>query len=249
MSLVATLLAVFMVGLLGSLHCFGMCGGIAAAMGSDSTGQGGRRPRAAVRKALLFNAGRILSYTFLGLVVGTITAAAGQILEFQQWGFFLRLLTALMIFLIGLQYFTNKSYLSWLERCGNKLWQLIKPKAAKSKAAVGGNESWRVLRYGMLWGWLPCGLVYTVLLTAAASGSPVPAALIMLAFGLGTLPALASLGVVAPLISQLKSSLHARKIIGVAMMLFALWIAGWAYFHSGHAANDGTVDSTGTHQH
>ena len=241
------MLTAFMVGLLGSVHCFGMCGGIAAAMGSSSIGQGTQSRWLAARKALLFNGGRILSYAFLGLIVGSITGSLGQILELKQWGFWLRLLTALLIFIIGLQYLTKRSYLNWLERSGGKLWQWISRFIQNSNTAKHSqNESWRLLRTGMLWGWLPCGLVYTILLTAAASGKPISAALIMMAFGLGTLPALASLTVAGPLIAQLRSSLQARRIIGIAMIIFAVWIAGWAILHSG--AGDMLANGS-QHQH
>lgn len=234
MTLISTLLTAFMAGLLGSAHCFGMCGGIAAAIGAGSIEQGATRWQA-LRKALIFNAGRIFTYAILGAIVGTLIGSIGQILELKQWGFILRILTALMIFLIGLQYLTNKSYLGWLERGGGKVWQKISQlmRRKPTEKITQRNPIWSALRTGMLWGWLPCGLVYTMLLTAAASGSTLSGAMIMFAFGVGTLPALTSLTVAGPLISQLRSSLQARRIIGLAMMVFALWIAGWAiYMHS-----------------
>ncbi len=252
MTLLSTLLTAFMVGLLGSVHCFGMCGGIAAAMGTSKIGLGTATRWGAAKKAFLFNGGRILSYSILGLIVGGITGSIGQILELKQWGFSLRMLTALLIFLMGLQYLTKRSFLGWLERGGGTLWQWISGKILSRNRAptadAGVHESWVIFRTGILWGWLPCGLVYSILLTAAASGEAIPAALIMLAFGLGTLPALASLTVAGPLISQLRSSTQARRIIGIAMMIFALWIAIWALLHSGIL--DTTIaDSGGHHQH
>lgn len=241
MTLVSTMFAVFMVGLLGSAHCFGMCGGIAAAMGAGSIEPGASKWQA-FRKALVFNLGRIGSYALLGAIVGTIVGSVGHIVELKQWGISLRLLTAVMIFFIGLQYLTNKSYFGWLERGGGKLWQnLTKMMPAKRNSEAAINPAWNTFRTGLLWGWLPCGLVYTVLLTAAASGATFHAALIMLAFGVGTLPALTSITVAGPLLSQLRSSLQARRVIGMAMMLFAIWIGGWALLmytsdeHAGHA--------------
>lgn len=241
MTLVTTMFAVFMVGLLGSAHCFGMCGGIAAAMGAGSIEPGASKWQV-IRKALVFNLGRIGSYALLGAIVGTLVGSVGHIVELQQWGVTLRLLTAVMIFLIGLQYLTNKSYLGWLERGGGKLWsKLSSMMRVKRGDKVVKNPAWNSFKTGLLWGWLPCGLVYTVLLTAAASGSTLPAALIMLAFGIGTLPALTSITVAGPLLSQLRSSLQARRVIGLAMMLFAIWMGGWALLmhssneHAGHA--------------
>ncbi len=232
MTFISTLFTAFIAGLLGSAHCFGMCGGIAAAIGTGSIEQGASKWQA-LRKALLFNAGRIFSYAVLGAIVGTIVGSVGQIVELKQWSILLRLLTAILIFLIGLQYLTGRSYLGWLERGGGKLWRAITRLMSKAPGKnTTENSLWKSLRTGMLWGWLPCGLVYTILLTAAASGSTVSGAMIMFAFGLGTLPALTSLTVAGPLISQLKSSLQARRVIGIAMMIFAVWIAAWALMHA-----------------
>ncbi|MCF6264337.1 MAG: sulfite exporter TauE/SafE family protein [Xanthomonadales bacterium] len=253
MTLITTMFAVFMVGLLGSAHCFGMCGGIAAAMGAGSIEPGASKWQA-FRKALIFNLGRIGSYAMLGGIVGALMGSVGLIVEFKQWGISLRLLTAMMIFLIGLQYLTNKSYLGWLERGGGRLWQKMgRIMGVTANSNQAKNPNWKALRTGLIWGWLPCGLVYTVLLTAAASGSALPAALIMLAFGIGTLPALTSITVAGPLLSQLRSSLQARRAIGLAMMLFAIWIGGWALLmhtaggHAGH--NPETTSQHSSMQH
>ena len=232
MTFISTLFTAFIAGLLGSAHCFGMCGGIAAAIGTGSIEQGASKWQA-LRKALLFNAGRIFSYAVLGAIVGTIVGSVGQIVELKQWSILLRLLTAILIFLIGLQYLTGQSYLGWLERGGGKLWRAITHLMGTPSKNTTENGLWKSLKTGMLWGWLPCGLVYTILLTAAASGSTISGAMIMLAFGLGTLPALTSLTVAGPLISQLKSSLQARRVIGIAMIIFAVWIAAWALSMSG----------------
>lgn len=242
------MVAVFMVGLLGSAHCFGMCGGIAAAMGAGSIEPGDSKWQA-LGKALFFNLGRIGSYALLGAIVGTLVGSVGHIVELKQWALWLRLLTALMIFLIGLQYVTNKSYLGWLERGGGKLWyKLTQMMRVKRSSKTASFPLWNTFRTGLLWGWLPCGLVYTVLLTAAASGETLPAALIMLAFGVGTLPALTSITVAGPLLSQLRSSLQARRVIGLAMMLFAIWVGGWAllmHTAGGHTGHD--IEATSQH--
>ena len=247
MTLASTLVTAFMVGLLGSVHCFAMCGGIAAAAGS--TGQGSKA--AVARRTLLLNGGRVFSYSVMGLIVGSVTGSVGQLLELQHWGYFLRMLTALLIFLLGLQYLTNRSYLNWVEQGGSKLWQWLSRKNTQRRRSSKHtpNQSWTVFRTGMLWGWLPCGLVYTILLTAAASGKAVPGMLIMLAFGLGTLPALASLTVVGPLVSQLRSSIPARRVLGIAMLIFALWITGWTFVHQGQFENRANNANPASLQH
>ena len=98
---ISALLTAFFVGLLGSGHCFGMCGGIAAGLGSIPVRNGsqtGAKPRAA--SAFLFNLGRIVSYSVLGLISAWILANAGAALNVPKWSMVLRLLTILMIFLL-----------------------------------------------------------------------------------------------------------------------------------------------------
>lgn len=217
---VSVLATAFFVGLLGSGHCFGMCGGIAAGLGSLPVGgaaQQGAKPRAT--SAFLFNFGRILSYSCLGLVSAWFLARAGQVLNVPQWSMILRALTALMIFLIGLQFLFSWQILGLIERGGAKIWKLFNPVAVRAAAMPGGSGR---LLLGLCWGLLPCGLVYSVLLTAAASGSAVSGALVMFAFGIGTLPSMLGMSLAAPALAAMLSDKWTKKLMGVALIVLAV---------------------------
>ncbi len=214
------LFTVFMAGLLGSGHCFGMCGGIATGLGGISKpipGVGLKRPQAL--SALLFNLGRLLSYAILGLISAWILAQVGEVLNVPEWGKVLRLATALMILLIGLQFLFNWQLLSVIERGGAKVWKLILPIAVHASSLSGGSGR---LLLGLCWGLLPCGLVYSILLTAAAAGAPLSGALVMFVFGLGTLPSMLGMSLAAPTLAVFLSDRWARRLMGAAMVLLAV---------------------------
>lgn len=218
----SVLFTVFMAGVLGSGHCFGMCGGIAAGLGSIPALGTDRHPgqrRARAISALLFNLGRMLSYAVLGLVSAWLLVQAGQALNVPKWGMILRLLTALMILMIGLQYLFNWHLLAGIERAGAKLWKLILPLAVRASSLPGGTGR---LMLGLCWGLLPCGLVYSILLTASAAGSPLSGALVMFVFGLGTLPSMLGMSLSAPALAALLSDQWTRRFMGIAMILLAI---------------------------
>jgi len=194
-----TLLSVFLVGLLGGIHCAGMCGGIVAVMGASA----GRRPlpipvRAASRPAavrplgllLAYNLGRLTSYTLAGALAGALGSSAAllrHVLPLQQVAF---VATNLLLVAIGLQ-LAGALRLAAPEAAGAALWRRLQPVAAGLLAA---DTPTRALRAGLVWGWVPCGMVYGVLIAALMSGSPLEGAALMLAFGVGTLPNLLLLG-------------------------------------------------------
>ena len=217
---ISTLITAFFVGLLGSGHCFGMCGGIAAGLGSlPGSHADGEVAKPSALSALLFNSGRILSYAVLGLVSAWILGGVGQALNVPRWSMLLRFVTALMIFLIGVQFLFNWQTLAFIERAGAKIWKRILPIAVRAGSLPGGSGR---LLLGLCWGLLPCGLVYSVLLTASASGSAVSGAGVMFAFGLGTLPSMLGMSLAAPALAAMLSDRWTRKLMGVAMILLAV---------------------------
>jgi len=218
----SALLTAFLVGFLGSGHCFGMCGGIAAGLGSlttrdDGDGRKGAKPRALF--AFSFNFGRIVSYACLGLVSAWILAGAGKMLNVPQWSMILRFLTALMIFLIGVQFLFNWQALGIIERGGARIWKHILPLAIRASKLPGGSGR---LLLGLCWGLLPCGLVYSVLLTASATGSAVSGALVMFAFGVGTLPSMLGMSLAAPALAAMLSDKWTKKLMGAALIFLAV---------------------------
>ena len=206
----AVLSTAFLAGLLGSGHCFGMCGGIAAGLGAMSKGR-------ALVPAFQFNLARLLSYAILGLVAATVLSGVSGLMPIARW---LRLLTALMILLIGLKFLFDFRGVAFIERGGAGLWKKIMPfamKAGNRQDAIG-----RVL-LGLCWGFIPCGLVYTVLMTAASTANALGGATTMLAFGLGTLPAMLGLTAAAPALSSFLEDRTVRRLIGFALVVLALW--------------------------
>jgi sulfite exporter TauE/SafE len=223
------LLAACMAGLLGSGHCFAMCGGIAGSLGTFA----GARPFAS---ALQFNLGRLLSYVLLGSFFGGLLGLLGNTLDLQGWGKGLRVLTALLVAVIGLRMLTNWRGLALLERGGAVLWRKVQP-----LAVWAGRQPIPISRLlvGLCWGFLPCGLVYTVLFSAAASGSALGGGLTMLAFGLGTLPSMLALSLLAPSIASLLGDRDIKRAVGLALMLLAAWMlftlfAGMSGGHAHH---------------
>ena len=206
----AVLSTAFLAGLLGSGHCFGMCGGIAAGLGAMSRGRG-------LVPALQFNLARLDSYAVLGMLAALILGSVTGLMPFARW---LRLLTALLILMIGLKFLFNFRGIEWIERGGAGLWKKIMPLAMKAGNRQDGLG--RVL-LGLCWGFIPCGLVYTVLMTAASTANAASGAMTMLAFGLGTLPSMLGLTAAAPALSAFLEDRTVRRVIGFALVVLAIW--------------------------
>lgn len=206
----AVLSTAFLAGLLGSGHCFGMCGGIAAGLGAMS----GHR---AVVPALQFNLARLVSYAVLGLVAATVLSGVSGLVPIGRW---LRVLTAVMILLIGLKFLFNFRGVEFIERGGAGLWKKIMPVAMK---AGSRQDALGRLVLGLCWGFIPCGLVYSVLMTAASTANPVSGAVTMLIFGAGTLPSMLGLTVAAPALSSFLEDRTVRRLIGFALVILAIW--------------------------
>lgn len=200
--------AALLMALAGSGHCVMMCGGIAGAF----AGQVNKR------QLLIYNFGRITSYTIAGAVVGGAFAGVAGIAEHGLVS--LRIIAALVLVCFGLYLGQWWFGLRYLERLGQPLWRRLQPLAAKFRQ----RRSYTALfGAGMLWGWLPCGLVYSALSWSAVSGSASQGALLMFAFGLGTLPSMLGFGWLSRQLQQLLQSLGFRQLMGAAMILYGLW--------------------------
>jgi sulfite exporter TauE/SafE len=214
----AVWVAAFLAGLLGSGHCFGMCGGIAGSLGAVS-GLGANRSLA--MPAVQFNAGRLLGYALLGAVAAGIFGTAGEIMALKPLGKWLRGITALMVMLIGLRFLLDWRGLDAIERGGAGLWRRIMPLAVR----ISQRHDWiGRLGLGLCWGFLPCGLVYTVLMTATATGTAWAGATTMLAFGLGTLPSMLGLTLATPALSSFLADRAVRRIVGFSLVVLAGWM-------------------------
>lgn len=207
----------FIAGMMGSMHCVAMCGGLATAFGTLSDGS--RR-----WQSLLYQSGRIASYAIGGGIAGAAGSGLGMGFETSQWGAVLRIGSACLIVLIGLNLALGSgSQGRWLrvpERWAARLWRRVTPPL---RELLPTRPVPRAFFLGMLWGWLPCGLVYSVLLVAAFAGSAGAGSATMTAFGLGTLPALLGLSYMSSRWLQQRGTLG--RIFGAVIVACGLWTA------------------------
>jgi sulfite exporter TauE/SafE len=228
--LLPLLLSAVVLGLLGGGHCLGMCGGLMGALTmAIPLEQRGRR----LQLLLAYNLGRILSYGCAGLLLGL----GGWALANSPAAMALRIVAGLLLICMGLYLAGWWSGLTRIEALGRGLWRHIQPLA---KRLLPVTSLPRALLLGALWGWLPCGLVYSTLLWAASQGSAIDSGLLMLAFGLGTLPVLIASGLAAQRLNQLLRKRSVRMAGGVLVIVFGLWTLpgphqAWLMGHGAHS--------------
>jgi sulfite exporter TauE/SafE len=225
------LLPVFVVGLAGSIHCAGMCGGIVTALsvvpakaGTQgmpvrilSLGSGLRRND--VAHVLPYNTGRISSYMLAGALAGGLSGGARSMASLAgvQLGFYW--LANAMLIALGLYLMNAWRGLAVLEQGGRALWRHIAP---VTRTFMPADTPSKAFALGALWGWLPCGMVYSVLTVALLSGSATNGAAVMLAFGLGTLPMLTGLGLLGARLQQAMQRRPVRIACGLLVLGFGV---------------------------
>lgn len=199
-----------MLGFLGSAHCLGMCGGLSAALGLNT--QQGK-----LGLLLAYNLARICSYMGAGLIVGSLGFWLSQTLGAAV---FLRYLAASMLVMMGLYLGAWFNGIHYVEKLGQHLWKRLQPLANRLLPVHTAGDAFLI---GLVWGWLPCGLVYSALIWASAEASVLGSVGIMLFFGLGTLPSMLTTGYFAKQLSDVLRATWLRSSAGVLMILFGLW--------------------------
>ncbi len=225
-----SLLAAAAMGLFGSGHCVAMCGGISCALSAGLPDSVRRSPSRMLPFVIAYNSGRVASYMAAGALLGGLGAGAGVLLP-PSWahGLGIAISTAFVIAL-GLYLGDWWRGLAAFERLGSKLWRHLEPLGRRFLPVTRRRSA---LAIGLVWGWLPCGLVYAGLALALASGGALEGALTMLAFGLGTLPALISLGFAGRWLAALRHS-TARRAAGASLCVLgvvALLGASFGHLH------------------
>ncbi|USH04006.1 sulfite exporter TauE/SafE family protein [Grimontia kaedaensis] len=215
------LFAAFMVGLLGAGHCLGMCGGVAAAV-SMGTPQNRRK----FPFLLFYNGGRLFSYGLIGAMAGGLVSGVLSVTQLTQDLLWLRLVAAVMMILLALYIGRFWNGLAYVERVGQQLWKRISPLSSK---LLPLKSPLAALPFGMLWGWLPCGLVYSALSWAAVAGNAFHGSLIMVAFGLGTLPAMLLVGTAAEATKSLLNNMTFRKLSSLILLMYGIITAYSVY--------------------
>ena len=214
-----TLTSAFLLGLFSTLHCVGMCGGIIGALSLSLPVEVRNSRLKLFTFVLTYNLGRIISYSLAGLVAGAIGTSALQSAGFEQGHTILRIIGVMMMVAIGLYLTGWLPQLASVEKMGIPIWRRLEPIGRKLVPVVSLPKA---LAYGLIWGWLPCGLVYFVLIWALTAGDASHGALIMLAFGLGTLPTLITAGFMTSWITRFAHSTRARQIVGLLIVVMAI---------------------------
>jgi len=226
---VALLVAALLMGFFGSPHCLGMCGGLVAAFGLSMQDVSPAKRRGLIAT---YHVGRLLSYASLGLIAGLIGTTV--LAPFMVGNSLPRILLGLVLVFVGMT-MLGLPFLNKLERVGMRFWQALAP---LRKKVFPLNTYPRALAAGLLWGFLPCGLVYGALLIAIVAHDPLSGAALMFVFGLGTIPMLvATHNTVSWLRNQI-GRLRLRQMNGAIMMISGLAVIAvpivMANMHSGH---------------
>jgi sulfite exporter TauE/SafE len=213
-------LTAFLLGLFSTVHCIAMCGSVIGALTLSLPQEVRESQRRMLPFVFNYNLGRLLTYVIAGVIVGVLTVPLAQINGHQV----LRWLSVIVMIAMGLYLAGWFPKFARAERIGAPLWRLLQPLGQK---LLPVRSVWQALFLGMVWGWLPCGLVYAALAVAATAGDPLHAALIMLFFGLGTLPAVMGAGLFTGMLASIAKSPKLRQVAGVLIMLMAVATLLW----------------------
>ncbi|MCU7937882.1 MAG: sulfite exporter TauE/SafE family protein [gamma proteobacterium symbiont of Bathyaustriella thionipta] len=226
----------FFAGLLGGVHCLGMCGGIVGALtfgikqddgavpvnapASDSNNIPSIASNTLFPYILAYNGGRLFSYTIAGILVGGISMLATNLPVLHNIQFSLQIFAAVFMIALGLYIGGWWFGLRKIEKAGGMLWKHIEP---VSRKFIPVKSPFQAFILGTLWGWLPCGLVYTILIWSISTGSAIEGGLLMLSFGLGTLPLLLAMGVFATSLTSFIRKNWVRALAGGIIIAFGVF--------------------------
>ena len=221
-----SLLTAFVVGLLGGVHCVGMCGGIVATLTMGLAPERRRGLAGQLPFQLAYNLGRITGYGIAGALFGGIGGLLVQSSALQWGQRALYALAACFMIALGLYLAGWWRGLNRVEQAGVLLWRHLEP---VGRRLLPIRHWWQGFGVGLVWAWLPCGLVYSVLILALSSGGPLQGAALMLAFGLGTLPNLLGIGLLAGAAARYAELRWLQRVAGLLVLSFGLY-ALWQLF-------------------
>jgi len=212
------LITAFSLGFLGSPHCVGMCGGIIGVLHSSVDDLSSDKKQV-MNYGLVFNGGRLLSYTIAGMIAATLGSSLINLIGVERSISAMQMITGAFMLALGFSIAGWWSGLSRIESLGYKFWHLIQPITSRF---IPVRTKSQALLLGVVWGWLPCGLVYTALLLVVASGSALHGGLVMFAFGLGTLPIMVLLGISSAKINRWRKNSIIRSVMGSVIIVFGI---------------------------
>lgn len=225
---VLTLGAAVLLGLAASGHCLVMCGGISAALGMAAAKDRAGRTRAPILAC--YQLGRISAYSLAGLLLAGIFGGLISLLDIELVRRTLRAVSAFALLLAALVAF---GYLRDPgSGIGRRLWQRLAP---LGRRLLPVNTLPRAFAFGMVWGWMPCSFVYSILMVAALQLDAVRGAITMAAFGLGTTPALLVAAFGAQRFKGFAALPATRHVAGCLLLLSAVltFVGPWVE-HSLH---------------
>ncbi|MFK5913337.1 MAG: sulfite exporter TauE/SafE family protein [Woeseiaceae bacterium] len=223
MSIETSYIAAFLVGLLGGVHCVGMCGGIVGALCLGLDNDNKQTAQQSFVRAfpylLSYNAGRISSYTLAGILMGGLGWLGSHLFTIYAIQQTLELIAATFMLALGLYIAGWWKGLAKIERWGGQLvWKKLEPLGRRFMPVKTYPHAFVL---GLVWGWLPCGLVYSVIIWTISTQSPTEGGLLMLSFGLGTLPNLLLMGIFASTLHQFIQQPWVRQAAGSMIILFS----------------------------
>jgi len=213
------LIIAFNLGIFSTIHCLGMCGGIVGALSIAMPDEVNKNFYQRSKIIIGYNAGRITSYTIAGAIAGASGGAVILLFDPGHAHRLLQFLAAIILVLIGLNLAGWLPLSSRFEGIGLRLWRLIRP---LTKNLIPINGFIPAFQTGLLWGWLPCALVYSVLLWSLASGSAFRGGLLMFFFGLGTLPSMITAGALSSNLFEHFKKAKIRKVAALIIIIFGL---------------------------
>jgi len=214
-AITSSYITAFLLGLFSTIHCLAMCGSVIGALTLSLPMEVRESQRKMLPYVFNYNLGRILSYTVAGAIVGLLSSP----LTSFNGHMVLRYLSIVVMIAMGLYLAGWFPKFAKMERLGVPIWRWLQPIGQKLLPVRAFSQAFWL---GAVWGWLPCGLVYTVLAFAATTGDPAKASLVMLAFGAGTLPAVMGAGLFTGLLASLAKAKHMRQVAGVTIIVMAL---------------------------
>jgi uncharacterized protein len=213
--MIATFALAFGLGLLSTFHCVAMCGGLVTALAL-------KQPSGAVnrwQRALTYHLGRVFSYSLAGALAGGLAGEAGGLLGPKIGHPTLQVLAGVVVIGSGLAVLGRLPGLSVLQRAGLAFWRRLQPLGFNLLPSPRLTDAFVV---GMIWGWLPCGLVYSMLAVSVAQAAVWPGLLVMLGFGLGTVPGLLALSLGLGRLQRLQGARHLRDLGGVLLIAYGI---------------------------
>ena len=205
----------FLLGLFSTVHCLAMCGSVIGALTLSLPIEIRENQRKMLPYVFNYNLGRILSYAVAGAIVGLLSSPLANF----GGHYVLRALSIVVMVAMGLYLAGWFPKFARMERLGAPIWRWLQPIGQKLLPVKAFSQAFWL---GAVWGWLPCGLVYAALAMAATVGDPVQASLVMLSFGLGTLPAVMGAGLFTGMLASLARAKHMRQIAGVSIIVMAI---------------------------